>query len=159
MSARAEALVVEERGWPVVIYRLPPLMTVETVRALAHAADRIYDRRERFASVVDLSAVKRAPDAAARTALTDWMGDPARVEKERAYMIAMAIVLASGPLRALAAAVQFVRPPSSPQQFVATLAEAITWVRQRLHDAGVPMTAGADALSSFAPPPHSRPGA
>jgi len=154
---RGGGLVVDDRGWPLLLFTLPSVMTEDAVRAFGEAANRAYDRRERFAVVVDTSAVTKAPDAATRRALTDWLGEPGRAAKERAYTIGTAVVLTSGPLRAITAAIQFVRPPSSPQQWTATLPEAIAWARQRLLEAGVPMPPGADALSSRGRASHARP--
>jgi hypothetical protein len=141
-----EVLVVEDHGWPLFIVRLPTAVSVETVRSMVDAFEGAYDRGERFAAIVDSSRVLKFPSAAARRVVTDWVASPQRAQRERTFIVATAIVLVSGPLRALSAAINLARPPASPQHWAATMAEAVEWTTQRLIDSGVPLTAGTSAL-------------
>ena len=75
------------------------------------------------AVIVDTTAVQRFPSAPVRQVLTDWVADLKRAERDRSYTVATVVVLSSGPLRALTAAINLIRRPVSPQHWTATLAE------------------------------------
>ena len=146
LQVRADDVVVEDGGWPLFIVRLPPTVSVETVQSMIAAFEGAYDRGERFATIIDSSPILKFPSAPARQVLTDWVGSPQRVERERAFTVAVAVVLLSGPLRALSAAINLARPPASPQRWASTMAEAVEWTTQRLIDSGVPLTPATRAL-------------
>jgi hypothetical protein len=147
LQARGDDLVVvEDRGWPLFIVRLPPAVSVETVRSMIDAFEGAYDRGERFAAIVDSSPILTFPSVIALRVLTDWVANPLRAQRERTFTVAVAVVVPSGPLRALSAAINMARPPASPQHWTATIAEAVEWATRRLTDSSVPLTAGAHAL-------------
>jgi hypothetical protein len=144
-----------------VFVRFPHEISADTMQALVDGIERAYDRRERFAVVVDTTAVVKFPGAPARQVLTDWVADAARAERERLFTVGTAVVLSSGPLRALTAAINLMRRPVAPQHWTKTLGEAVEWARRQLRDAGVPMTQRAEALYTeiTAPRARARPGA
>jgi hypothetical protein len=141
-----ERLSVEDRGWPLLVVRFPPVVSVDTMQSMVKTIEQAYERGERFVAIIDTTAVLKFPAAPARKILTDWVADANRAERDRAFTVGTAVVLPSGPLRALTAAINLVRPPVSPQQWMATLPEAVEWARRRLLDAGVALTGGAEAL-------------
>jgi hypothetical protein len=143
---REEALVVEDRAWPLLILRLPPNTAEETMRMMIRAIERAYERRQRFAVIVDTTAVQRFPSAPVRQVLTDWVADLKRAERDRSYTVATVVVLSSGPLRALTAAINLIRRPVSPQHWTATLAEGFDRARQCLLEEGIALTARGEAL-------------
>ena len=152
----SDLLVVEDRGWPLLVVRFPHAITDVTMRAFIEAIERAYARKERFAVVIDTGLVAKFPTAPARQILTDWIADERRAERERLYTVATAVALASGPLRALTAAINLMRRPVSPQHWTKTVYEAVEWSRLRLIDAGVTWTAGADALYAKMATPRAR---
>jgi hypothetical protein len=140
-----DRLIVEDHGCLLVVCH-PPAISAATMRSLVGAIERAYDRRERFAVISDTTRIRRFPDAAARQVLTDWIANPSRRERERAFTVATATVIPLGPVRALAAALSLARRPFSPEQWTKTLLEAAEWTKRHLIDAGVPVTAQADAF-------------
>lgn len=153
---RAEPPVVDERGWPLLLVRFPTLITADTMNTVITAIERAYERRERFAVVVDTSAVSKFPDARTRQILTDWVADARRTELDQKYTVATAVVISSGPLRALTAAINLVRRPVSPQHWTATLAEGLDWARGKLLEAGIPASGRRDGNDSIAPSTRKR---
>src|SRR5262249_8654302 len=98
------------------------------------------------AVILDTTPVVKFPDAKTRQILTDWVADPMRAERERAFTVATAVVIPSSPLRALTAAINLMRRPVSPQQWTATVAEAAEWARRRLAEACVQLPPAAEGL-------------
>jgi hypothetical protein len=143
---REGLVVIEDHGWPLLLLRIPAALSVEAVRSFVDAIEGAYARNERFAVVIDTTAVSKFPGAPARQILSHWVSDPQRAEREHALTVGTALVIASSPLRALTAAVNLVRRKATPQQWTATLVEAFEWARRRLVDERVPLTPGAEAL-------------
>jgi hypothetical protein len=138
--------VVEDRGWPLLMVRFPRDISADGMQAFANAIERAYDRRERFVALVDAAPVAKLPSGPARKILSDWLTDPERCERDRACTIGTAVVLPSGPVRVLTAAINMLRPPVSPVRLAATMLEAAQWARARLLDEGVVLNAEATAL-------------
>lgn len=154
---REGLVVVEDQGWPLLVLRIPPALSVEAVRSFIDAIEAAYARNQRFAVVIDTTAVSKFPGAPARQILSDWVGDPRRSELEQALTVGTALVIASSPLRALTAAVNLVRRNVTPQQWTATVAEGVEWAWKRLVDERVPLTPGAEALyGEFTRPRQAR---
>jgi len=137
---------VEERGWPLLTVRFPAAISPEGMQAFVDAIERAYARRERFVVVVDAAPVAKLPSAPARQILTDWLTNPERSERDRAYTIGTAVVLPSGPVRVLTTAINMVRRPVSPVHLTATLPKAAQWARGLLDGEGVVLSAEGDAL-------------
>jgi hypothetical protein len=133
------ALFLDET-WPLVLVHLPREMGANAMESIVAGFERVYQRRSRFILVVDCTSVVKFPGAAERKTLTDWMRRRERLEQEREYTIGTAIVLSSGTMRALLAAVQWISPPATPQVLKATQVEAVEWCCERLVDAGSPVT-------------------
>jgi hypothetical protein len=157
-DSRDDFAVVDYRGWPLLTARLPEAFSIQGMQAFVVDLDRAYDRAERFAAVIDASPAAKFPSAPSRKILTDWLTDPRRSERERAYTIGTAVVLPSGPVRALTTAINMVRRPVSPVQLTATLPEAAKWAKERLLGEGVVLNAAANAVYAelTAPPARTR---
>jgi hypothetical protein len=143
---RAEPVEVHDRGWPLLFIRIPPFLAVGTVQSFVAAIEHAYARNERFAVVIDTTAVSKFPGAPARQILSDWVADARRAERERTFTVGTALVIASGPLRAFTAAVNLVRRHATPQQWTATVAEAVEWAHKRLVEEHVALTPGSETL-------------
>jgi hypothetical protein len=129
---RDDFAVVEDRGWPLLTVRFPAAVSADGMQAFVDAVDRAYDRAERFFAVINASSITRLPSPAARKILTDWLTNPRRVERDRAFTIG--------------SAVNMVRRPVSPVHLTATLQEAAQFAKRRLVEEGVALNADGNAL-------------
>jgi hypothetical protein len=137
----------DDSAWPLLIVQLPPrLNDIDVVGTLIKGFDDTFRRSSRFSTVLDGSAVQKFPGTAERRALTDWMGDPARSEAERRFLIGTGLVLPSGPMRAFVSAINFVIRPVAPRMVTATQEESIEWCCERLLQAGIALTPAIGAL-------------
>ena len=96
-------------------------------------------------SLVDCSPIVKFPGMVERKMLSEWMATPGRADKEKAFTVATAIVLRSGPMRAMMSAITWVSPPVSPQVWKASELEAFDWCYERLVEARLPVTKAIEA--------------
>jgi hypothetical protein len=133
--------------WPLLVVRLPTMMNnVPTIQQLMAHFDRAHARGERFALVADGSAVVKFPGSLERRMLMDWMAEEKQLRREREHVVGVAIVLTSGPMRALMSTMNWVRRPQTPQVWKATTVEAIEWCCQALTKDGIALTPAIEAL-------------
>jgi hypothetical protein len=148
----------DDSAWPLVIVHMPPLMNNMTaIRSLIDGFESVFGRNERFASVLNGSAVVKFPGSLERKVLMDWVGNEARLEKERRLSVATGLVLTSGPMRAFVSAINWVSRPVTPQIVTATQEEAVEWCCTRLQEAGIALTPAIGALR-VRPAPSTRAG-
>jgi hypothetical protein len=146
VGSREEVVTVEDGAWPILVIRFPVVVSAETVQSMLRAIERAYARKQRFAVIVDTTPVSKFPAAPARQVLSDWVADGQRAERERAWTVTTVVVLESGPLRALTAAINLMRKPVSPQHWTATFGDAVEWARRCLIAEGAKLPPGAEAL-------------
>jgi hypothetical protein len=135
----------QDRTWPLVYVRFPREFAPATMKATIEGFERAYGRRERFVVVADGTHIVKFPGPAERKMLSEWTSSPVRREKERLYTIGTAIVLTSGPMRAMMSAITWVSPPATLQVWKATTQEAIDWCCERLAEAKIPVTEAIEA--------------
>jgi hypothetical protein len=145
-----QSLEFDERAWPLLIARLPTAIDMPSLNEIIKGFDRIFDRRERYACVVDLTAITRFPGTAERARLSEWLGDEDRMAKEKAYAIANAVVLTSGPARALLTAINWVRRPATTQVWKASEAEAVEWCCEQMLAKGMKLSPAVGSLRAQA---------
>jgi hypothetical protein len=133
--------------WPLIFVRLPAMMNdPRVVERFTRQLDRAYARREHFVATIDCSAVAKFPGAVERKMLTDWLSDERRIKSERETSLGSALVLTSGPMRAVVSAMYWIKRPITPQVWKATAGEAIDWCCERLREGGVAVTPAIEAL-------------
>jgi hypothetical protein len=142
----AETAQFTDSTWPLLLVRMPPIMNVTAIASIIQGFERVLARKERFALVADCSPIVKFPAALERRMLTDWLGQEARIEKEKLYTVATGVVLTSGAMRAFVSALYWVRRPPTPQVFKATQGEAVEWCCDRIVEAGLPFTPALAAL-------------
>jgi hypothetical protein len=106
--------------------------------------DRVLRRSERFATLIDTSALTNFPDARDRTRIGDYM--KARTMAEATYNLGNAVLIKSAPARAVLTAINWIRRPVTPQYLVGTFWEGIDWASGRLTGAGIDPTPGIEYL-------------
>lgn len=153
------SVLVEDRGWPLLLVRIPASLSAPAMRSFIDAFEAAYKRNERFAVVIDTTPLSKFPAAQARQLLSDWLHDPQRIEREHALTIGTALVVGSGPLRALMAAVNLARRKVTPQEWTKTWGQAVAWAHDRLVAENVPLTPGAEAIVAEAAAGRARRGA
>jgi hypothetical protein len=144
--AQGELPRFDETAWPMVLIEMPRSMNMVTIESIIAGFESLHARDERFIIVVDCSPVTRFPGAAERRRLLDWMKHEAQFARERRHTIGSAVVLTSGPMRALLSAMNWVHRPAAPQEWTATLGEAVDWSCERLVEAGIAITPAIAAL-------------
>jgi hypothetical protein len=133
-----EPLEVDESMWPLLLLTFPRVVTESTVRRLIAAYETAFQRATRFIAVCDGTAIAKFPGAAERKILVDWMTTTEGFnERERKWTLGTGVVVPSGTMRALVAAFNLIRRPISPQQWTATLVEALDWSHARFVGAGI----------------------
>jgi hypothetical protein len=144
--AVSDAIEVREDTWPLLILYYPSVVNDRTTDSIVETFERAYARATSFVAIHDGTNVSKFPGARERARITDWMGDPERLQKERLYLLGTALVLPSGTMRALVSAIYLVRRPATPQRWMGTFEEAVDWCRERLAEAGVASTPAIDSL-------------
>jgi hypothetical protein len=141
----AEAVEFLDITWPLLVIRFPREMSPVAMKATIEGFERLYDRKERHVVLADCSPVVKFPGTFERKMLSEWLSAPGRVEKEKRYTAGTGVVLTSGPMRAMMAAIMWVSPPVTPQIWKATVPDAFEWCYQRLVEAGLPITEAIEA--------------
>src|SRR5260221_2179505 len=131
---------VDDAAWPFLITRMPQALDAPAIDSMFEGFDRVLRRHERFATLVDTSALTKFPDARERTRIGEYM--KARTMAEAAYNLGNAIVIASAPARTVLTAINWIRRPVTPQFIVGTFWEGIEWCATRLTGAGLDPAAG-----------------
>jgi hypothetical protein len=139
-----------DSAWPLLVVEMPRVVNVAAIRSVIDGYERLLARNERFAHVVDGSAIAKFPGTVERKMLADWLTDAARIEKEHRLTVGTGIVVTSGPMRALMSALNWIRRPTTPQTLTATRSEAIDWCCARLAEAGIALTPAIGALRARA---------
>jgi hypothetical protein len=117
----------------------------------ADGIEHAYRRNQPFVILCNATAIVKFPGSTERKMLSDWLHDPQRIEKEKRYIVATAVVIPSGPIRALLSAIQFVSPPNYPQVWKATEPEAFEWCYERIVGAKLPLTKALEAARAEDP--------
>jgi hypothetical protein len=137
-------------GWPLFITVLPPTFDLNDVEAYIVEVDAIFKRRERFASLVDTTAVAVVPGASVRLRLAEWQNES--VELIRRYNVFSATVIKSAVVRGAATALNWLHRPVNEQIVVSTFAEGFAACIDRLRADGHPAPPQLERLAREAPP-------
>ncbi len=114
--------------WPLVVLRLPPRIGEAEVASLARAQEEIFQRRERYVSLTDTTAVVGLPDARVRSAIGQWL--QTIEERAKRYQVANALVIASPLTRGALTAVHWLAPPPVPTTVCATVREGARYLEE-----------------------------
>jgi len=141
-----DELTVDESVWPILLLTFHGFAGPNSIQKLMQAYERALTRASRYVSIIDGTSIEKFPAAAERETLTDWMKSEQNVAREKMWSLGAAVVVPSGPLRALLAAFNLVRRPITPQHWVATLDEGWAWAEAQLTTAGIALTPQIQAL-------------
>jgi hypothetical protein len=128
----------DETAWPLIVVTCPDYVADGTVASLVAFFEGTFERKERFALVIDTLLVKGVPGAGWRKDITAWSRDARTQENEKKYNAGSAIVLSSGLVRGIFVALGWMWKPASPITTAATLREGVDWCCEQLSRGGVP---------------------
>lgn len=125
---------IDESRWPLVAFTFGGEVTARELDAYLAAADRMLATGEQYIGIVYARDV-RPWDSALVRRQADWM--KANEPGLRRASLGVALVLPSLMLRGLLRAVLWLQPMPQPHVVCASTAEAMTWIDERLHRAGL----------------------
>lgn len=128
--------IVDSSKFPLVVFRLPPVIEVSTIDTLEQEQEHLFQRGRNFVSMVDLRTIKSVPTATVRKRIGDWA--KSIESKSMRYQLANALVVDNTLVRAALSAVHWLAPPPVPTKVFATDAEALPFLRSHLERAGIP---------------------
>jgi hypothetical protein len=135
----------QDATWPLLYLRFPREFSPAIMQATIDGFEGYYKRQDRFVVLADCTPIAKFPGMVERKMLSEWLSSPGRPEKEKLYTVATAIVLLSGPMRALMSAIMWVNPPIAQTVWKATEQEAFDWLYDRLVEARMPITKAIEA--------------
>jgi hypothetical protein len=136
-------------AWPLFITVLPATLDLRDVEAYIPEVDTLYSRRERFASLVDTSAVTSLPGGDVRRRLADWQN--ATIESIGRYNVFSAIVAQSSVIRGALTAMNWIFRPPNEQVAVATFTEGFVRCLEKLRADGHPAPSEIERMAYESP--------
>ena len=131
--------------WPLVVIIVGESLLRSELPELERQIDSVYLRNERFATLVDCSAVKTMPDASTRKRLAEWQNET-RAKIARLNVVS-ATVIDSAVVRGAMTAMNWIFQPPNRQVTVATFAEALEACVLALRAEGLKLPRGLDRPS------------
>lgn len=125
------------RYWPLFVTITPSHFGIEDVDAYIADVNRLYQRRERFATLVQTSENTAVPGALERRRLADWQNDT--IDSIRRYNVFTATVVRSPLVRGAMTAMHWVFRPPNEQVVVDSFAVALERCVAKLREAGCPI--------------------
>ena len=114
--------------------RVGPITTNHDVEAYIADVNRLYERRERFATLVQTSENTTVPGALERRRLADWQNDS--IDSIRRYNVFTATVVRSPVVRGAMTAMHWILRPPNEQVVVDSFGVALERCMAKLRDAG-----------------------
>jgi hypothetical protein len=137
-------------AWPLFITVLPPRFDLHDVEAYIPEVDALYLRRERFATLVDTSAVSALPGASERRRLAEWQN--ATIDSIQRYNVFTATVIQSPVVRGALTAMNWIFRPPNEQVVVKSFAEGFVRCVEKLRADGRAMPPEIAHLADGLPP-------
>lgn len=128
--------IIDHSRFPLVVFKLPRIVDMDTVEALAIEQAKVFERSRKFVSIVDLRNVSAMPTATVRKRIGEWA--KSIEEPSKRYQLANVILVDSSLVRAGLAAVHWIAPPPVPTKVTLSEAEGIAFLRGHLETAGIP---------------------
>ena len=140
-------VVFDEDAWPLLYVRFPPKgLSDESLEAFLARYTAYLNRQERFAAINDSRSLLKVINAKQRRRLVAWFDSVWNIARE--YNVASAILLQSAAVRGALTAVFWMKPPPTPSKSFGSLVEAAPWLRERMQEAGIEVTAEMERLLS-----------
>lgn len=131
----ASVFLVSDAHFPIVVTTYPRRMTLGALPAYQGEYERLLAGERPFVSLVDMRPCVEMPDADVRKSMADW-GDRVAEARMR-WVLGVAFVVTHPLVRGALTAVHWQTPPRQPTVVVATPAEGLEFLLERLAAAGV----------------------
>ncbi|WP_143177882.1 hypothetical protein [Cystobacter ferrugineus] len=126
---------IDESLWPLLTIRYRGVTTASQYAELLAARSRYLDRRERHLILHDMSQSSSMSSGEQRRLQAEWMKqEDARM---RQWVVGIAFVTDSVPLRLLLSVIQHVRPLTMPNAIFPRVSEALPWIVAQLRQSGL----------------------
>lgn len=135
--------------WPLFVTVVPTQFSLTDVEDYIASVEALYDRKQRFATLVETSATATMPGAAERRRLADWQN--ATVERIEAYNVFTATVIRSPLIRGAMTAMNWVFRPPNEQIVTGSFEEAFGACVDRLRADGAELSPALTQLVEAAP--------
>lgn len=135
--------------WPLFVTVVPTEFSVADVDVYITAVDALYERKERFATLVETSATATMPGAAERRRLADWQN--ATIGRIQSYNVFTATVIRSPLIRGAMTAMNWVFRPPNEQIVCSEFDEAFTACVARLGADGAAFSSSLTQLAASGP--------
>jgi hypothetical protein len=137
-------------AWPLLITVVPAVFEAGDVEPYILEVEALYRRGERFASLVDTSALSSLPGAAERKRFADWQNSTKDAIKR--YNVFTAIVVRSPVMRSALTAMNWVFRPPNEQVAVPSFADAFVRCIDKLRADGHPAPPEFERMARESPP-------
>jgi hypothetical protein len=121
--------------WPLVIIQAPAHSTFESIEYFCERQGDLFKRRERFATINDMTRMRGLLDARCRKHLADWT--KAHDGEIRRWHVASANIVESALIRGVITAVHWFAKPPSPQETTPSMLAGVDFVIDHLRRDGV----------------------
>jgi hypothetical protein len=123
---------VDDRHWPVTIFRFTGRTTLDELDAYLGLMEGLLARGERdgYSAGIVIQKKMRMWESALVRRQAQWM--KANAERLRKNSLGVALVLDNPLMRGLLRAILWVQPMPQPHTVVGTVGEALSWVEKRL---------------------------
>ena len=119
---------VDDRHWPLVIYRFNGVVTMSELEAYLKRQDEMLSRRELTMALVLTDKVKMW-DTPVLKRQAEWVKEHRDIL--RRYSLGVALVIQSPLVRGMLRAILWMQPMPQPHAVCSTSAEALEWLRGR----------------------------
>ena len=143
-------LLIYTHTWPLFITVMPHAIDLRDIDVYVQEVDALYKRRERFATLVDTSAVSSLPGAHERKRLADWQN--ATVDQIRRYNVFTATVVRSSVMRGAMTAMNWIFRPPNEQVAVASFEDGFSQCLDKLRADGAKLPDSLRRLAAGRPP-------
>jgi hypothetical protein len=138
-SPQAEEILFDESLWPLVVIRIPKVVTGENFQVYLERITALLYRRERYVSVLDTRAVTRIPTEA-RNQQAEWVREHEELMRE--VLMGSAYVINSPFIRLTLSVLLHIKPLPMPHIVVPTVIDGVAWAANRLEAVGFCEAAG-----------------
>jgi hypothetical protein len=135
--------------WPLFVTVMPPASSLVDLASYFAGVTKLYDRNQRFATLVETSDVRSIPGAAERRYITQYQNET--IDQIRRYNVFTATVVPSTLVRGAMTAMTWMFKPPNEQVWVASFGEGLSLCVEKLRADGQPIPVALEQLALRGP--------